>query len=165
MIKSKGELYFLLFILFGSIFLFWETFNFGGVQEIGGHLGPTFWPRMLLIGIAIICAFLLVEYFLKREKVAAEGKKPLLDIRQIRFLIAVAMITAYILLLPRVGFIIITPVFMIAFMYLLGEQSKAWILGVSVGLTAIIVVLFTKAMYVPLPRGQGIFLQFSQIFY
>ncbi|MDI6725878.1 MAG: tripartite tricarboxylate transporter TctB family protein [Smithellaceae bacterium] len=164
MIKSKGELFFLLFILLGSFILFGETFYFKGSEDIGGRLGPAFWPRMLLVGIMIICVSLLVEYLIKRGRMT-ETMKPRLDLRQLRFLIAVGLITAYLLLLPLVGFIIITPLFMIAFMYLLGEPSKAWILGVSLVLTAIIVVLFTKAMYVPLPRGQGIFLQFSQIFY
>jgi hypothetical protein len=54
---------------------------------------------------------------------------------------------------------------MIAFMVLLGEKSKGWILGVSIAMTAIIVVLFTKAMYVPLPRGVWLFREFSLLFY
>ena len=54
---------------------------------------------------------------------------------------------------------------MMSFMLLLGEKSKGWIVGVSIGMTAIIVVLFTKAMYVPLPRGEWLFRQFSLLFY
>ncbi len=164
MIKSKGELFFLLFILLGAVFLFWETLKFGGGQGVGGRLGPSFWPQIVLAGIIIICAGLMVQYLIKTEK-GAEGKKATLDLRQLRFLIAVALIVGYLVLLPFLGFIITTPVFMVAFMYLLGEQSAAWILGVSLGMTAVIVVLFTKVMYVPLPRGRGMFLQFSQIFY
>ena len=63
------------------------------------------------------------------------------------------------------GFIAITPLFLIGFMLLLGEKSKGWILGVSIGMTVIIVVLFTKAMYVPLPRGVWLFREFSLLFY
>lgn len=164
MIKSKGEIFFLLIILVGSLYLFWETLKFGGAQGIGGRLGPSFWPQIILAGIIIICAGLLVQYFIKREKATA-GKKAAFDLSQLRFLIAVALIVAYLVLLPVLGFIIITPFFMVAFMYLLGEQSTAMIVGVSLSLTAVVVVLFTKVMYVPLPRGRGIFLQFSQIFY
>ncbi|MDZ4164619.1 MAG: tripartite tricarboxylate transporter TctB family protein, partial [Smithellaceae bacterium] len=140
MIKSKGELFFLLFILLGSFILFGDTFYIKGGQDIGGRLGPAFWPRTILVGIIIICVSLLVEYLIKRGRMT-ETMKPRLDLRQLRFLIAVGLITAYLVLLPLVGFIIITPLFMIAFMYLLGEQSKGWILGVSLSLTAIIVVL------------------------
>ncbi|MFH2076960.1 MAG: tripartite tricarboxylate transporter TctB family protein, partial [Pseudomonadota bacterium] len=72
---------------------------------------------------------------------------------------------AYLFLLKITGFIITTPLFMIAFMLLLGEKSKGWILGVSVAMTGIIVVLFTKAMYVPLPRGVWLFRKFSLLFF
>ena len=78
---------------------------------------------------------------------------------------AIGLSVAYFLLLPLIGFILSTPLFMMSFMLLLGEKSKGWIVGVSIGMTAIIVVLFTKAMYVPLPRGEWLFRQFSLLFY
>ncbi|MBU2262526.1 MAG: tripartite tricarboxylate transporter TctB family protein, partial [Proteobacteria bacterium] len=81
------------------------------------------------------------------------------------FFAAIGLIVAYLFLLKITGFIITTPLFMIAFMLLLGEKSKGWILGVSVVMTGIIVVLFTKAMYVPLPRGVWLFREFSLLFF
>ena len=82
-----------------------------------------------------------------------------------RFFLAIGFIVLYFILMQVFGFIILTPFFLIAFMYLLGERKKKWILGVSIGITNLIVWAFTKAMYVPLPRGQWIFLDFSHIFY
>ena len=71
----------------------------------------------------------------------------------------------YLLLLKVVGFIALTPLFLVAFMFLLGEKSWPWMIGLSVGMTVIVVLAFTKAMYVPLPRGVGIFHNFSVLFY
>jgi hypothetical protein len=88
-----------------------------------------------------------------------------MDRGKVRFFAAIGLGVAYLILLPVLGFIAITPVFMIAFMLLLGEKSKGWIIGVSIAMTAIIVVLFTKAMYVPLPRGVWLFREFSLLFY
>jgi len=99
-----------------------------------------------------------------REKAWGESLMAI-DRGKVRFLAAIGLSIAYLVLLPVLGFIAITPVFMIAFMLLLGEKSKGWILGVSIAMTAIIVVLFTKAMYVPLPRGVWLFREFSQLFY
>jgi hypothetical protein len=75
------------------------------------------------------------------------------------------LIVLYFVLMQIFGFILLTPFFLIAFMTLLGERKKAWIFGVSIGMTILIVWAFTKAMYVPLPRGQWIFLDFSHLFY
>jgi hypothetical protein len=50
-------------------------------------------------------------------------------------------------------------------MLLLGEKSRGWIIGLSLGVTAVIVLLFTKAMYVPLPRGVWLFREFTLLFY
>jgi hypothetical protein len=161
--KSKGELFFLLFILLGSLYLFRETFNFGGTA-IGGHLGPSFWPQMIIIGIVITCVILLVRLFLafRRHKGAAEASSPE---KRVNFFIALTLIVAYLYLLPKAGFIALTPLFLVAFRFLLGQRSLAWMAGVSLSLTAIIIVLFTRVMYVPIPRGEGFFRQFSLWFY
>ncbi len=160
--KSKGEVVFLAAIFLGSLYFLIETFSFQ-VPGIGGRLGPGFWPQMILIALLILSGTLIAGHFLRRLPEAKGQQKS--GPANYKYLLALALMIGYFLSLPVLGFILTTPIFMAVFMVLLGEKLWGWIIGVSLGLTVIVVILFTKAMYVPLPRGKGIFLHFSQLFY
>jgi len=163
----KGELIFGLLILAGSLLLFWVTGSFQKQTALqGAQMGPSFWPRFLLGGLILLSGIISVGVIRRIMKEKAWGESLMtMDPGKVRFFAAIGLSIAYLVLLPVLGFIAITPVFMIAFMLLLGEKSKGWIIGVSIAMTAIIVVLFTKAMYVPLPRGVWLFREFSLLFY
>ena len=159
----KGELAFSLLIFVVALFLFWETGSFAKPETT---MGPSFWPRIVL-GVIIVLAGIASAGTIQAIARRGGWREPLMtmDRSKVRFFVAAGLGVAYLFLMPLVGFIFATPVFMIAFMLLLGEKSVGWMLGVSVAMTAVIVVLFTKAMYVPLPRGEGLFRQFSLLFY
>jgi len=163
----KGELVFSLLIFVGALFLYWVTGSFSSASVMqGGQMGPSFWPRFLLGAILLFSGIVSLGLIRKIAKEKAWGETFMtLDRGKVRFFVAISLSVAYLIFLPLLGFIAITPVFMIAFMVLLGEKSKGWIVGVSIAMTAIIVVLFTKAMYVPLPRGVWLFREFSLLFY
>ena len=159
----KGELLFSVSILVAALFLYGVTGTFSGEDA---QMGPPFWPRFILGSLIVLSAVVSVGAMRKISKEKAWREAIfVLDRGKVLLLAAIGMIAAYLVLLPLVGFIAVTPVFMIAFMRLLGEKSKGWIVGVSLAMTAIIVVLFTKAMYVPLPRGVWLFREISLLFY
>jgi len=161
----KGELVFSVLIVLVSAALFWVAQSFEGSRAYA-RLGPEFWPTVVLTALMVLGAAVAVITVRKigREKA---WKEPLLamDSSTFRLFTALALIVAYLVLVPRTGFILTTPPFMVLFMLLLGERSKGWMATVSLGMTAVIVILFTKAMYVPLPRGGWIFREFSLLFY
>lgn len=159
----KGELVFSLLIFAAALVLFWETGSFAKPDTL---MGPSFWPRLVLGALIVLTGIASVGTMRKvaRSQAAAEPWLAL-DRGKIRFFAALGLGAAYLLLMPWLGFILSTPLFMIAFMLLLGEQSKGWMAGVSIVMTAVIIILFTKAMYVPLPRGQWLFRQISLWFY
>ncbi|MBE0557446.1 MAG: tripartite tricarboxylate transporter TctB family protein [Proteobacteria bacterium] len=163
----KGELVFSVLIFIASLLLYWVTGSFGtGTVLQGSQMGPAFWPRLLLGAMILLSGIVSVGLIRRIAREKAWGEALLaMDRGKVRFFAAIGLSVAYLALLPVVGFIAITPVFMIAFMVLLGEKSKGWIIGVSIAMTAVIVVLFTKAMYVPLPRGEWLFREFSLLFY
>ena len=163
----KGELVFSVLIFVGSLLLYWVTGSFGERTTLqGAQMGPAFWPRFLLVCLIILTGIVSVGLIRRIAKEKAWGEALLtMDRGKVRFFAAIGLGVAYLFLLPILGFIAVTPFFMIAFMLLLGEKSKGWILGVAIAMTAIIVVLFTKAMYVPLPRGEWLFREFSLLFY
>jgi putative tricarboxylic transport membrane protein len=161
----KGELIISAVIFLGSLYLYVESMKFEGL-EIYGKLGPAYWPKFLLICLMGLSVLVGVDAFRERTKKGSEKEETSkAQSGKVRFFFAIGFIVLYFILMPIFGFIILTPFFMIAFMYLLGERKKIWIFGVSIGMTILIVYAFTKAMYVPLPRGQWIFLKFSHLFY
>ena len=161
----KGEIITSAVIFFGSLYLYIESIKFEG-HEVYGKLGPAYWPKFLLIFLMGLSILVAIDTFRHRKKTALEEKKTgPLDGGKMRLLSAMGFIVLYFILMQVFGFIILTPFFLVAFMWLLGERSKIWMVGVPIGLTILIVWAFTKAMYVPLPRGQWIFLDFSHLFY
>jgi putative tricarboxylic transport membrane protein len=161
----KGEIIISAVIFFGSLYLYLEAMKFEGL-EIYGKLGPAYWPKFLVICLMALSVLVAVDAFRERKK--GNSKKvetSKVDSGKVRFFFAIGSIALYLVSMQIFGFIILTPFFMIAFMCLLGEKSKIWIFAVSIGITILIVIAFTKAMYVPLPRGEWIFLEFSHLFY
>lgn len=134
--------------------------------DVYGQLGPAYWPKFVLVSIMVLSV--MVALF--SIKGVLQGKLPAsrkltFSAANIRFTAAVSLITGYLVLLPYVGFLVLTPIMMIAFMYLLGERNKLLMFTIPFVLTIGIVLVFTKAMYVPLPRGAGIFLSISHLLY
>lgn len=161
----KGEIITSAVIFLGSLFLYIESTKFEG-HEVYGKLGPAYWPKFLLICLMGLSLWIALDAFRQRKKADLLEKKTIpFDSGKVRLLIAVGLIVCYFILMQVFGFIILTPFFLVAFMWLLGERSKIWMIGIPIGLTLLIVWVFTKAMYVPLPRGQWIFLDFSHLFY
>ncbi len=161
----KGEIITSAIICFGSLYLYFESTKFEG-HEVYAKLGPSYWPKLLLICLMGLSILVAIDAFRQRKKAHSQEKKTApFDTGKIRLLLAIALIASYFILLQIFGFIILTPIFLLAFMWLLGERKKIWLLGTPIGLVILIVWVFTKAMYVPLPRGVWIFLKFSQLFY
>ena len=150
----------------GALYLFFETKTFGNLDVYGSKLGPEAWPKLILVSIIALSAglaFNTIKGVLKGK--ILEAQKIQFTSANLRFVTAVTLIATYLGLLPVIGFLVLTPVMMIGFMYLLGEKSKAWIFSIPFVLTLGIVLMFTKVMYVPLPRGMGIFLKISHLLY
>jgi len=160
----KGDIIINVILIFTYIYLFVETFKFEALS-VYGKLGPAYWPRFLLSCLICFSIGTIIETVFKMRKRYRADESFVLDRGKIKLFTAIALIVSYFILMKVVGFIIVTPVFMIAFMVLLGEKSKPWMFSVSIGITAVIIILFMKAMYVPLPRGIGIFLKLSYLLY
>jgi len=162
----KGEITICGVVFFASLYLYTIAASYKG-HEIYGKLGPGFWPKFVLICMMVLSLWVAVDAFRARKKLAGEKKPEVAKGagNRIRFFSVLIMIIAYFFLLNIIGFIALTPFFLIAFMILLGEKSWPWTIGLSIGMTILIVLAFTQAMYVPLPRGVGIFHKFSVLFY
>lgn len=152
----------------GSIFIFscilyYEAGQFRQLRAIA-QIGPDFWPKIILIclGFFSALAFLFDVFDKSTKKIDENTPKPQ---GMKNLILGIVCVFLYISFLEYFGFILLTPVFIIVFMCVLGEKRK-WIIALNcVVLTAGIIVIFSKFFLLAIPRGTGIFRSFSLLFY
>jgi putative tricarboxylic transport membrane protein len=114
-------------------------------------LGPRFFPRALAVLLGIAGALLVARTLLPRH-VPAPVDAPAGE-RLDRLWAALAMTAAYIWLLPRVGFLPLTPVYLALFTLLLGYRRPLPLVATAVGVTVSLYVVFAEMLNVRLPAG------------
>ncbi|MBI4636993.1 MAG: tripartite tricarboxylate transporter TctB family protein [Candidatus Rokubacteria bacterium] len=145
-----------------AMVLLWQA---RGLDEVarGDQLGPGFWPRLALIGLGVTCLVKLVAEWRRRHAVASptgrvprpSGVDPLPEISQAKLAAGVALIVLYVLATPLLGWALATAGFIVAFMWLSGARSIAGI-AVNAGVgTVLLLYVFIKLVYLPLPKGAG----------
>jgi putative tricarboxylic transport membrane protein len=127
-----------------------------------GHLGPEAWPRAVVVLMAAACLFQIVRIALSGNAVAEtaadeieatsevsseEPKFPLLLVG------GVALVLLYAVVLPVLGFVLTTFLFLAAFIYLGRYRRHAVVWTFSAAMTVVMAILFQRIAYVSLPRG------------
>ncbi len=114
-------------------------------------LGPKFVPRLLAILLAVASTILVVRSWWARPGVE-ESPPPAGDAPQ-RLVWTLAITVAYLLLLPHVGYLLLTPIYLGAFACLLGYRAWKPLAGTAIGVTVALYVIFAALLRVRLPRG------------
>lgn len=136
-----------------AIVLFWHTRGLDDVAQTG-QLGPGFWPRLVLIGLgAASLAKLVLDVRSVRRAVDVTVERP--AISPPLLVAGIATIVLYVVAAPLLGFALATMLFVAAFMALAGARSAAAIVATSVLSTVVILYVFIKVVYLPLPKGAG----------
>lgn len=128
------------------------------------EFGPAAWPRALLIGVMIAAVML---WWLPgggesggqpSKKEQDDDPPPVLTRRDKmkRFgIFAVPVI--YVFMMDKMGFLLVTPFFLMGYMYLLGFRKWPHLIGLCLGIYCVVVLLFVVLMSTPLPQGVGFF--------
>lgn len=160
---KKGRFLIPIFIFIISAYFYILTTSFRQLKAVE-QVGPDFWPKIILLGVMILSILI----FLNERKIKPRLSPDQVEDRSVdrrRVIWGLVLIFGYIILLDHGGFTLLTPIFMGCFMYLLGVRKKGFIMVSSLFLTAIIIILFAKFLLVALPRGVGVFREFSLFFY
>lgn len=121
-----------------------------------GQLGPAFWPRLVLIGLAVACLLKLRDERRARPgDVAAPEILP--RVSASRLGLAIACILAYVITAPRLGFPLATAAFIAVFMRVAGARRVRSIAATALLGTVILLYTFIKLVYLPFPKGDGPF--------
>lgn len=127
--------------------------------------GTAAWPRVLLVLMALAIVGQVAEYLAhaqgdksRRDQSASFGAllrrlKKLDPTLAARTLGAFAIPMLYVLLLSGAGFFVLTPLFIAAYLVNAGEKRFWPVVLTSLGVFAVLTVVFTRYLYVGLPLG------------
>lgn len=132
------------------------------------ELGAAFWPRVMLIGIAAAALVMMIGSILTKDgdntdsvqqtsadsshSVSAQTWRERGRIVLV-FLVPILFVYA----MHKLGFLLVAPFFLAAYMYLFGVRRWVPLVSVTVGVYAAVVVIFVKLIFTPLPQGAGVF--------
>ena len=170
--KSQQLIISVLLILFSCICYYLAT-KFV-VTKTPGRLGPDFWPKMLCSLIIVFSVADIVLIYLNKDKqdsieevkTAEEDEVVAIDKKYPLLLIGGMVGTGvYIFLLPIIGFIVCTAFYLAAIMFLGRYRNKKVIIGSSFIGSFILLMVFSKIVYISLPTGIGFFGEFTFLLY
>jgi len=161
---DKGEIVIPIVFIVLSISLFVKTYGF----EFTTHhqAPPTLWPRSIIVLLVLACGLLIGKFILEdRKKGAGLTEKTESETRWGMVLKGILVLFLYMFLMSYIGYIISTLAFTLAAMLMLGNRNKVHLILTPLLTTALVFIIFTHAMYVPLPKGISVFRTFSQFFH
>lgn len=145
--------------------LAFSVYCFFYIGKVDDHtateLGAAFWPRLILGLMIILLVVGLVNIIRKKNGVGtitAEGVKGFFKSK-----LLVGMIICIVagVILPQIGFIPTSFLFLIAFGILLGEKRPVVLVATGIIATLILYIVFQGPLSIYLPRGAGFFRQFA----
>jgi hypothetical protein len=153
------------------LYLYAGTFDYAPRP---GQLGPEMWPRLAILLMGGSCLFEILRRLIVGNQDAAgfleafdrepevEDKQPVYP----RLLVGgIVLMAIYAVLVPMLGFILGTFLFLAAFMYVGGYRAHCAIWGTSAAVTIFCGILFLRIAYVSLPRGVPPFDRATDIFF
>jgi len=158
---KRGELLIPLSLLLVSAYFFYLAFDFSGAFVMRKQgVGPDFFPKIYTVVIMAFSLWLI--YRAVKGKATLESEKTL---NPQNLWITVAFMLAYAFLLEKVGFVLLTPIWIATYLLAIGMRRWKWLIGATIIFSAFMIVVFPKLMLIPLPRGVGIFREISLLVY
>jgi len=129
-----------------------------------GLLGPSFYPRMIIIVMVLLLAGIVIEGFIKEKKEIERGGKPYKGvtlsegvIRYFHVILIFVLTIVYILLLKQLGYVIDTVLYLVGMALLLKPDWKKglpFMVSFMVVFTLALYYIFTSLLEVALPSGR-----------
>ncbi|MCC8190956.1 MAG: tripartite tricarboxylate transporter TctB family protein [Planctomycetes bacterium] len=132
-----------------AIYVIWESQTFPASRR--GVPGPAVYPRAIALIMLASAVSLLVSYFRMRP----EEDRPigLLSRDSVRVYACMAILVAYTVLLPVVGFVSLTTVMLSGLIAWFGRYKPYVSVAAAVGIVFIVYLVFSEILNVPLRFG------------
>lgn len=143
--------------LIASAYFFYRAFEFrGAFVMMRQGAGPDLFPKIYTIFLMVFCLWLIFNAIKKGSLSEYERA-----VKPQNLWITIAFMLIYAILLEIVGFIVLTPIWVAAYMLVIGMRRWKWLVGSTIIFSAFMIVVFPRLMLIPLPRGIGIFREIS----
>jgi len=136
-------------------FLYWQA----GLVSVPPFIpiGPAFYPRAVLILLAGLAMWLIVEDLLKGQAPARGAKKPAGPAPNYpRVLLGFFVFLGYVAALDLIGFLTSTFIFVLGLSWAMGPRNVREVpklVAVAIGTALVNYLIFEKYLHVFLPRG------------
>lgn len=148
-------------LLMAAVGMFVTTYSFEALTV--SKVGPEFMPRIIALLIAVTSIAMIVSAFnkMRREKIEnaqildeemdSSGEKSYTSV-----LVSVLLMVGYFVLMPYIGFLIMTTIYLFLQMLLLSDKSNKKIVlffAISIVSSLVTYFIFRSIFYVMLPSG------------
>ena len=140
------------------------AFQFNATTVTGDIFGAGGYPKILSVLGLVLIIIITINVVKRKEKV----RIPMLDIKSIdgkAVLLNVTMLTSYLVLMNYIGFLISTPLYLFGSTRFMGYKKIMPLMIYTAVLSIVLIFIFGKVFYVPLPRGVGLFRELSYNIY
>jgi Na+/melibiose symporter-like transporter len=138
--------------------------------------GPKLFPVILASLAVVLSISILIGQILKyrsaegsdqKEEAKEETKEETITPLLKQYVLWATLLSLFIFIyaMEYVGFLVSSVFLLFALQYILGNRSLLKVALFSVGIIAVNFLIFIQLLQIQLPRGAGIFEQFSQLFY
>lgn len=131
-----------------------------GIVQPGGveiaALSPSFWPRVVLVGMALCGLVICCQGLFFRDSSSAQPvqEQPLApNVALIKLLLAIGLLFGYFFAIRELGIVLASVIVLLAMMFLGGETRWKLLLSVALILPIGLYYFFTYVANVPLPLG------------
>lgn len=154
-----------------ALYIYAGTFDY---TPRAGELGPEVWPRLALLLMGASCLFEIGRRVIAGNRDATgiiEAFDRTADTQEAEpiypslLIGGIVLMGIYAVLVPILGFILGTFLFLAAFMYVGRYRAHGAIWGTSAAVTILCGILFLRIAYVSLPRGIEPFDRVTDIFF
>ncbi|GHU27993.1 hypothetical protein AGMMS50256_09090 [Betaproteobacteria bacterium] len=115
-------------------------------------VGPARFP-VIYAGVLLILAAVLVYNTLRRSTVQKAEVVPASSFNFVPVVIGIVATGIYIYLIPLLGYLPPTVVFLIGMMWLMGMRHRLWNPVIAIGITLFLYLVFLFGLSIPLPMG------------
>lgn len=163
------DLAFAAFLLATSIFLWVVADGFPQSRRFA-QADADFWPKIIFGTMALIAGMLVIKNLLAlRDPHTAEETAFKMTPEKWESVLRISamggLILAFFFAFQKVGFILATFSFLLLASFVLPYRSHVIRVAFAAGFTIFIVLFFTQALKLPLPRGVGVFYDLNRLIY
>jgi putative tricarboxylic transport membrane protein len=147
--RRPGELVFALLIVVFSVVALWQSYSISGFS---GKTTPGVFP-MIASGVMVISGVVVLMSATQLPAPPEGAPGFLAEILTLRHMVVIGLVLAYVLLMPLIGFVASSAVFLFCSFQFLWRKNPLLMLALTGVTLVIIYVVFREVFQVVLPQG------------